>query len=100
MTIQPISWGPTIFNDRGTRTTTSAISSTRSIERQIAGGTLRWRTYYDSFHYEGRGDYALRDGGVEDNRQSELGDWVGTQVTYRIRPFFAGDITAGRGEQH
>ena len=32
---------------------------------------------------------------MEDNRQSEFGDWVGTQLTYRIRPFFAGDITVG-----
>ena len=32
---------------------------------------------------------------MEDNRQHELGDWVGTQLTYRIRPFFAGDVTVG-----
>ena len=32
---------------------------------------------------------------MEDNRQSEIGNWVGTQLTYRIRPFFAGDITVG-----
>ena len=29
-------------------------------ERPMAGGTLRWRTYYDSFHYKGRGDYAAQ----------------------------------------
>jgi hypothetical protein len=32
---------------------------------------------------------------VEDNRQSEIGNWVGTQLTYRVRPFFAGDVTVG-----
>ena len=32
---------------------------------------------------------------VEDNRQNDFGDWVGTQLTYRFRPFFAGDITVG-----
>ena len=68
--IQPISWGPTIFNDRGTRNDDERNFIDAAYERQIAGGTLRWRTYYDSFHYEGRGDYALSDGGVEDNRQT------------------------------
>jgi iron complex outermembrane receptor protein len=93
--IQPISWGPTIFNDRGTTNHDQRNYVDASYERLIAGGTLRWRTYYDSFHYEGRGDYALTDGAVEDNRQSEIGDWAGTQVTYHIRPFFAGDVTVG-----
>ena len=93
--IQPISWGPTIFNDRGTQNNDERNFVDAVYERQIAGGTLRWRTYYDSFHYKGRGDYALSDGAVEDNRQSELGDWVGTQLTYRVRPFFAGDLTVG-----
>jgi outer membrane receptor protein involved in Fe transport len=93
--IQPISWGPTIFNDRGTTNHDQRNFVDAAYERLIAGGTLRWRTYYDSFHYEGRGDYALSNGAVEDNRQSEIGDWAGTQVTYRIRPFFAGDVTMG-----
>ena len=93
--IQPISWGPTIFNDRGTANDDERNFIDAAYEREIGGGTLRWRIYYDSFHYKGRGDYALPDGGVEDNRQSEVGDWVGTQVTYRIRPFIAGTITAG-----
>jgi outer membrane receptor for ferrienterochelin and colicins len=93
--IQPISWGPTLFNDRGTRNNDERNFIDAAYEREIAGGTLRWRTYYDSFHYEGRGDYALSDGVVEDNRQHEIGDWIGTQLTYRVRPFFAGDITVG-----
>jgi iron complex outermembrane receptor protein len=93
--IQPISWGPTIFNDRGTRNDDLRNFIDVAYQREIAGGTLRWRTYYDSFHYEGRGDYALPNGVVEDNRQSELGDWIGTEVTYRTRPFFAGDLTLG-----
>jgi outer membrane receptor protein involved in Fe transport len=93
--IQPISWGSTIFNDRGTKNNDQRNFVDATYERQIAGGTLRWRTYYDSFHYEGRGDYALAGGVVEDNRQSEIGNWVGSQLTYRVRPFFAGDITVG-----
>jgi|HubBroStandDraft_4_1064222.scaffolds.fasta_scaffold16673_2 outer membrane receptor protein involved in Fe transport len=93
--IQPISWGPTIFNDRGTQNSDARNFIDAAYERQIAGGTLRWRTYYDAYHYLGRFDYALSDGGVEDNREHDLGDWVGTQLTYRVRPFFAGDITVG-----
>jgi outer membrane receptor protein involved in Fe transport len=93
--IQPISWGPTIFNDRGTRNNDERNFIDAAYERHIAGGTLRWRTYYDSFHYEGHDEFALADGGVEDNRQSEIGNWVGTQLTYRVRPFFAGDVTVG-----
>jgi len=93
--IQPISWGPTIFNDPGTRNNDQRDFIDATYEREIAGGTLRWRTYYDSFFYKGRGDYALSDGAVEDNRQSEIGNWVGSQLTYRVRPFFAGDITLG-----
>jgi outer membrane receptor for ferrienterochelin and colicins len=93
--IQPISWGPTIFNNRGTRNNDERNFVDAAYERQIAGGTLKWRSYYDSFHYEGHDEFALSDGGVEDNRQSEIGNWVGTQLTYRARPFFAGDITVG-----
>jgi outer membrane receptor protein involved in Fe transport len=93
--IQPISWGPTIFNDRGTKNNDQRNFVDAAYEREIGGGTLRWRVYYDSFHYEGRGDYTLSDGAVEDNRQSEIGNWVGTQLTYRFRPSLVGDITAG-----
>jgi iron complex outermembrane receptor protein len=93
--IQPISWGPTIFNDPGTKFDDQRNFIDAAYEREIAGGTLRWRIYYDSFHFEGRGDYALADGAVEDNRQSEIGNWMGTQVTYRTRPLFPGEITVG-----
>ncbi len=93
--IQPISWGPTIFNDRGTQNIDTRNFVDATYARQIAGGTLRVRTYYDAYYYVGRFDYALRGGGVEDNRQRFWGDWVGTQITYGVRPFFAGDITLG-----
>jgi len=93
--IQPISWGSTIFNNPGTRNNDERNFIDAAYERMIGGGTFRWRTYYDSFHYEGHGEYALSEGGVEDNRQSEIGDWVGSQLTYRVHPFFAGDVTLG-----
>ncbi len=93
--IQPISWGPTIFNDRGTKNNDQRNFVDADYQRPIAGGALQWHLYYDSFYYKGRGDYALSDGAVEDNRQSEVGNWIGTKVTYRVRPSFAGDITLG-----
>jgi iron complex outermembrane receptor protein len=93
--IQPISWGPAIFNNRGSQNADNRDFIDAAYARRIVGGTLQWRIYYDSFHYKGRAEYALGDGGVEDNRTSLLGNWVGTQLTYRVRPLFVGDITAG-----
>jgi outer membrane receptor for ferrienterochelin and colicins len=93
--IQPISWGGTIFNNRETQNIDSRNFIEAAYTRQIAGGALRWRTYYDSYHYLGRFQYPLSDGGVEDNRQRDLGDWAGTQLTYRFRPSPAGDLTVG-----
>ena len=92
--IQPISWGNTIFNDRGTNVNDQRNFIDASFEHQIDGGTLRWRTYYDSYYCNGRYDYALTGGsGIEDNRQTLLGDWIGTQLTYRFRSSPAGDFT-------
>ncbi len=93
--IQPISWGPTIFNDPGTKFNDQRDFVDVAYQRDVAGGALLWRAYYDSFFYKSRGDYALGDGAVEDNRQSDVGNWVGSKLTYRIRPFFAGDVTLG-----
>jgi iron complex outermembrane receptor protein len=93
--IQPIGFGPTIFNDRGSQNSDTRNFVDAVYVRGIAKGTLQWRTYYDSFYNQGRGEYALGDGGVEDNRSIYAGNWVGTQLTYRVRPLFAGDITAG-----
>jgi len=93
--VQPISWGNTIFNDRGTAVADNRNFIDAAYTRQIAGGTLRWRTYYDTYHFLGREDFALAGGGIEDNRSSLMGNWIGTQLTYRWRPTLAGEITAG-----
>jgi outer membrane receptor protein involved in Fe transport len=93
--IQPISFGDTIFNDRGTNVNDRRDFIDAVYTREIAGGTLRWRTYYDSYYCVGRYDYALGDGSVDDNAQRLYGDWAGAQLTYRFRPLFAGDITVG-----
>ena len=93
--IQPISWGPTAFNDRGTKVGGTRDFVEADYVRQLAGGELRWRTYYDSFQFLGREDYALASGGVEANITNQQGNWAGSQLTYRVRPFLAGDITVG-----
>jgi outer membrane receptor protein involved in Fe transport len=93
---QPFSWGPTIFNDRGTQVTDTRNFVEAVYTRKIAGGDLRWRTYYDSFHFLGGADYPLYTGsGVEHTITNLQGDWVGTQVTYHFRTSLTGDITLG-----
>ena len=93
--IQPISWGPTIFNDRGTTLNDIRNYVEAAYTREVAGGTLRWRTYYDAFHERARFDYPLGSGALEDNRQSFLGDWIGTQLTYRFDTAHFGTLTLG-----
>jgi iron complex outermembrane receptor protein len=98
--IQPVSWGPTIFNDRGTTLNDTRNFVDAAYTRKLGVGTLRWRTYYDAFWERARLDYPLDSGttpgfGVEDNRQAFLGDWVGTQLTYRFDVTHLGTLTAG-----
>jgi outer membrane receptor protein involved in Fe transport len=93
---QPISWGPTIFNDPGTQVDDTRDFIEAAYERSIAGGELRWRIYYDAFHYEGRADYPVFGGaGVENTRTQLYGNWAGSQITYRFRPTPVGNITVG-----
>ena len=98
--IQPISWGPTIFNDRGTTVNDVRNYVEAVYTHEVAGGTLRWRTYYDAFHERNRFDYLLDSSvapgsGVEDNRQVFFGDWVGTGLTYRFDMARFGTLTLG-----
>ena len=91
--VQPVSWGNTIFNDRGTNVNDQRNFVDAAYELQIGGGTLLWRTYYDAYYCKGRYDYALSGGDVEDNRQHLFGDWAGTQLTYHFQTTPAGDFT-------
>ncbi len=76
--VQPISWGNTIFNDRGTNVNDQRNFIEAAYERVIGG------------------DYPLTDGhGIEDNHQDLYGNWVGSQITYRFRTSPAGDFTVG-----
>ena len=85
--VQAVSWGPTVFNDRGTRVNDSRRFVEAAYLRELGRGTLRWRAYYDSFYERGRYQYALpadAGAGVEDNAQPYSGDWIGTQLSYRF----------------
>jgi outer membrane receptor for ferrienterochelin and colicins len=98
--LQPISWGPTVFNDRGTHVFEASNYVEAAYSRELKGGTLRWRTYYNQTHLGGRFDYPLGSSdtsiaAVEDNRTYSWGDWIGTSLTYRHDVAHIGTVTAG-----
>ena len=94
--IQPVSWGETVFNDRGTRVNDERRFVEAAYSRELGRGTLRWRTYYDSFCERLRLRYpAPGEPGVEDNRQRFSGDWVGTQLSYRFELSRRDTLTVG-----
>ena len=93
--IQPVSWGDTAFNDRGTRVEDSRGFFELSYTRDLPGDrTLTWRTSYDAYRYRGIYRY-LADGGVEDNREHDYGDWMGSKFTYRLPDSKTGHLTLG-----
>ena len=57
--IQPISWGPTIFNNRGTQNADKRNFIDAAYERQIAGGTCGGALITMRIHYQGRVEYPL-----------------------------------------
>ena len=97
--IQPISWGPTIFNDRGTRITDLRnfveATYTHSFD---AARVLEWRISYDSYRGPGIFHYPLENG-VEDNRNFFTGDWISSRVSYRTPVPHFGTLTVGAETQ-
>ena len=96
--IQPISWGPTIFNDRGSQLMESAGYVEAAYAREFARGALEWRTYFNAYHLRGRFDYPLDTPSgslVEDNRTFSESDWIGTRLSYRFDVSHLGTLTAG-----
>jgi iron complex outermembrane receptor protein len=100
--IQPVSWGDTIFNDRGTRATDQRAFVELQYTRETRqGGTFRWRTYFDQYEYHGIYHFPVVDdgtgtanGGIDVNHEFDAGDWVGSQLSYRF-PWLRGHLTAG-----
>jgi outer membrane receptor protein involved in Fe transport len=97
--IQPISWGPTIFNDRGTRITDfrNFVEATYT-HTFDAARVLEWRTSYDSYRSPGIFHYPLENG-VEDNRNFFTGDWISSRVSYRTPVPHFGTLTVGAETQ-
>ena len=96
--IQPISWGPTIFNDRGTQLMESAGYVEAAYAREFAHGALEWRTYFNADHLRGRFDYPLDSPSgslVEDNRTFSESDWIGSRLSYRFDVSRLGTFTVG-----
>ncbi len=92
--IQPISWGPTIFGDPGSR----ALDSRNFVEATYthnfdSSRSLQWRTFYDSYRF--RGVFRYQEDVVADNRVFFTGDWVGSQVNYRFPLPHIGSLTVG-----
>ena len=103
--IQPVSFGQTIFNDRGTSATDQRAYVEAAYERQWANKRdFRWRTFYDRYRYRGNYVYPLTQvdldagfsSGSDYNRERDSGDWVGSQVLYSS-PRFHGLLTVGAG---
>jgi outer membrane receptor for ferrienterochelin and colicins len=88
----------TIFGDRGNKVLDTRDFVEAAWSRDVGRtGQLNWRLYYDQHEYWGR--YDLPDdssGGVQDNRDLSLGNWVGTKFTWRFDlPRRFGTLTVG-----
>jgi outer membrane receptor protein involved in Fe transport len=98
--IQPVSWGNTMFNDRGTAVNDDRDYVEAAYTRELKDGTLRWRTHYDSFQFEGRADFPLDSAhpatsGVDENISVQRGKWIGSQLDYRFAVPHLGTLTVG-----
>jgi outer membrane receptor for ferrienterochelin and colicins len=93
---QPITWGDAVFNDRATSAEDSRGFIDVSYTKKYSGDrTLSWRTSYDAYRYRGIYHYHYSDSTVEDSREHDYGDWVGSTVTYRLPDYGSGYITVG-----
>ena len=92
---QVISWGATVFNDPGTHSEDlpNFVAATYTREAD-ASRRLQWRTYYGSYRFKGVFHYPI-DEGVLVNSLLFSGDWVGSQVNYRVTLPRAGALTVG-----
>jgi len=97
---QPITWGDAVFNDRGTSAEDSRNFLDLSYTKKLSGDrTFSWRTSYDAYRYRGIYHYNYSDpyssATVEDSREHDYGDWIGSTVTYRLPDYADGYITVG-----
>ena len=55
---------------------------------------MSWQTSYDDYRYRGIYRYGEPDG-IEDSRERDYGDWVGSKITYRLPDGAQGHLTVG-----
>jgi iron complex outermembrane receptor protein len=92
----PVAWADSVFDDTGSRVRDSRNFVAATYTRESgANRELRWQLYYDSYRYDDRFDYARSDGGLDDIRTLNRGDWVGSELTYRFPVAKLGDLTLG-----
>ena len=97
---QPVSWGDTVFNDRGTQVEDSRGFLELAYTKESPGDrTLSWRTTYDAYRYRGIYHYALPDG-VEDSRERDYGDWIGSEIHLSAAGFRPGSRHGWGGRQN
>lgn len=93
---QPISFGETIFNSRGTREFDGRSFFESVYSREWSRTALEWRTSFDWYHYRGVYHYQGESGAeVIDNRECDCADWFGSKLIYRIDTGRAGTTTFG-----
>jgi outer membrane receptor protein involved in Fe transport len=81
----PVPWGDSLFPDTGSRVRDSRNFLTSSYTRAAGRGEMRWQISYDNYRYDDRFDYADEMPEViDDIRTMNRGDWLDTQLTYRI----------------
>jgi outer membrane receptor for ferrienterochelin and colicins len=91
--VQPLSWATT-FNDAGNRVQDIRSFTDASYTKGWKRGTLEWRSFYDSVAYRGIYHYE-RNGQIEDDREDDRSDWVGSDVHLRIPEAPIGAVTVG-----
>lgn len=95
--IVPTGWYGTVFDDAGNWIQDERGFLEAVYQRDLPGDRqFRWRTYYDQYDSENRYDFSGNNplllafdpgaAGVYalDAREGGFGDWVGSQVTYRL----------------
>ncbi|MGD0296767.1 MAG: TonB-dependent receptor [Bryobacteraceae bacterium] len=98
----PVSWGATIFPDPNSRVRDSRNFVAAAYTREVrADSQLRWQLYYDNYRYDDRFDYPQATGGelagnaLDDIRTRDRGDWIGSELTYRVPVTGSSVLTMG-----
>lgn len=92
--VQPISFGPTTFNDPGTSMTDQMGLADVAYTKQWNETSLEWHTFFQSYRLRGNFHSELH-GGPTDTRERDADDWVGANLALRFPLRRLGDLTLG-----